>query len=256
MVGFATCVLRETVAGRDGTGQETERHLAYLKGMFHRSESDGGRLLERAIDFARRKGKTVLRVVQYGGGRYFFPGIDLRYEAMLDWLRRMGFERTRILQDVSLDLRAYRPGREPYQRRQWRRLRRAGIRVEAYRPELHEQARAFVAALGIPSWFGPQWEQKWAREGNVVVAVAGRGVLGFSRYHPHWLGPGIGGLGPIGTLQAERGKGVGSCMLDECMRRLKDAGCTTAIANWANTPFYLKNGWQVCREYAVLQKGI
>jgi len=256
IAGAACCVARESIAGRDGKGVETDADVAHLQGIFHRDDATGRALLRRAGRFARAAGKAILRVVQYRGGPYFFCGIDLRYEGLIRLLAGEGFEELRRLQDVCLDLKVYAPGRRPYQRRQWRRVKAAGIRIEIYRPEMAEATQDFTDRLGIPSWFGPDWRRQWARTRQVVVAVIGDRVVGFSRYAPAPAGSEVGQLGPIGTLEAERGRGAGSCMLDECMRRMKEAGTGLAVAQWANTPFYLANGWTIYREYAVMQKHV
>ncbi len=256
IVGFATCVAPQLSPEDQESWRAAEKDFAFLKGVFYGDEPAGEALLERVTEFARSRRKRIIRIVQYGGGKWFFPGIDLRYEGLLGFFQRNGFEQTRQIQDVTLDLTSYRPGRGEYQRRQWEKLKAAGIEIVAYRPELLRPARVFVKELGIPSWFGPEWEEQWAETRRVVLAVGGGRVLGFSRYGLAADETGVGQLGPIGTLTAERGKGIGSCMLDECMGKLKAAGARTSVARWANTPFYLKNGWRVWREYAVLQKRI
>lgn len=253
IVGFASCAAREGTVGADGTGTEKDIDNGYLKGLFYQNEPAGEALLEETGGFLHSRGKTTIRVVQYTG-RYFFPGIDLRYESLLGFLKRNGFEETSRIKDVSLDLLSYQPGGQEYQRRQWARARSAGVRIVSYRREMLAQMRAFVEDLNIPIWFGREWEKDWRGRETAVVAVKGDRIVGFACWWPASGASGIGGLGPIATLEAERGKGIGSCMLDECMRRSKQAGVKTVVAGWANTPFYLKNGWRICREYAALQK--
>jgi len=252
---FTTVVVRRAMHDPEGNPRPIQEDRGYLKGICYRDEAGGAELLHRACEFLRSKGKTTLRVVEYGGGSYFFPGIDLRYASLLEFMKRHAFEQVRELQDVALDLAANPPGEGEYQRRQWAKFRSTGLRIADYSSGMLSAARTFAPALGIPTWFEPGWDVKWA-DGQTIVALDGEKVVGFARYHTDSRAKAAGGLGPIGTLESHRGRGVGSCMLDECMRRLKAAGCTTAVADWANTPFYLKNGWTVSRRYAVLQKDL
>ncbi len=113
-----------------------------------------------------------------------------------------------------------------------------------------------MEGLGIPQRFGEGWEESWKRPRPTVVAVRGDEILGYSGYSPAKDSAGLGGFGSIGTLPSERGKGIGTCMMDACMARLKEAGTKRVVAKWANTPFYLKSGWQVSREFAVFEKAL
>jgi hypothetical protein len=38
------------------------------------------------------------------------------------------------------------------------------------------------------------------------------------------------------------------------MLRMRDLGTPRATAEWAVTGFYLKSGWQICRQYVSFQK--
>ncbi len=254
LTGFVSCVYREGTRGRDGKGTEQNIQNAYLKGVLYEDEGTGRKLIGRAEAFAREAGKALIRVVVYGGGAYFFPGIDLRYPETISFFERAGYEQTQVARDVGLDLEDYRPGEEPYQKAQWEKLRSEGIEVVQYRPELLPQMVPFVERVKLPQWFGEEWERGWQNPRNTVVAMRGDEILGFSSYSPARPPETVGGFGSIGTLPEERGKGVGTCMMDVCMARLKEAGTKRTIARWANTPFYLKSGWTVTREFAVFEK--
>ena len=256
ITGFASCVVREGLKGKDGKGSEKGRNDAYLKGLFYDSEETGQALLEHVEAFVRSTGKRVVRVVVYGGGAYFFPGIDLRYEKIIPFYERSGFEQISVAKDVDLDLTQYEPGQGDYQTAQWDRLAGEGIDVVDYSAERLPQMRPFVEKLGIPQWFGDGWEEDWQRSRPSVVAVCGEEILGFSSYTPAKGVDGLGGFGSIATLPSERGKGIGTCMMDACIARLKASGTKRVVAKWANTPFYLPSGWRVCREFAVFSKEV
>ncbi len=70
----------------------------------------GERLLEGAEAYLVSRGKHAIKVTAYIGGRYFFNGIDLRYERLLDLFAECGYERLRdwgeicTTDDVAVDL--------------------------------------------------------------------------------------------------------------------------------------------------------
>ena len=137
IVGFATCVAPQLSPEDQESWRAAEKDFAFLKGVFYGDEPAGEALLERVTEFARSRRKRIIRIVQYGGGKWFFPGIDLRYEGLLGFFQRNGFEQTRQIQDVTLDLTSYRPGRGEYQRRQWEKLKAAGIEIPFPQRDLH-----------------------------------------------------------------------------------------------------------------------
>ena len=256
ITGFVSCVYRQGARGRDGKGSEQNMQNAYLKGMLYEDKGAGRELLDRAESFAREAGKAVIRVVVYGGGAYFFPGIDLRYPKIIAFFGEAGYEQTQVARDVGLELDDYIPGGESYQKARWERLWSEGIEVVQYSPDMLPQMVPFVERVELPQWFGEGWEKGWQKPRNTVVAIRGDEILGFSSYSPARPPEAIGGFGSIGTLPSERGKGIGTCMMDVCMARLKDAGTKRTIVKWANTPFYLKSGWTVTREFAVFEKHV
>jgi len=85
------------------------------------------------------------------------------------------------------------------------------------------------------------------------VALKRKEIVGWASYHPR---PGTAQFGPIALLENVRHNGIGSCLLLESVLRMKDAGADRVIASWANTPFYLPNGWRICRQYAVFKRQI
>ncbi|MEM2884973.1 MAG: GNAT family N-acetyltransferase [Thermoproteota archaeon] len=247
VVGFSSAVAREGVAGRDGRGREREKDFGYIKGLFalegHRSEGLKTALLDSALDFLRSKGKKTAKVGQYTG-RFFFPGIDVRYEKELGFYRESGFEEV-----VALDLADFQP--TEYQRNAMRRAKSIGVVVEPYQPKYLEKMRRFVEKLNCPQWFPEGWESDFAESGNTLVALLGTDVVGWASFHPS---PDGGDFGPIAVLEELRGNGIGTCLLLESVLRMKELATPNVTAIWANVPFYVKNGWKVSRRYAVLQR--
>lgn len=252
VVGFLAAVAREGIAGKDGRGRPEEAHCGYLKGFFVRPEypleEAGERLLAAAIQWLRRRHKTDLRVVLYSG-RYFFPGIDVRYGTLLDFFERQGFERIQLVNDLSVQLTDFRPSEFHRQARQ--RAAAAGVTVEAYRPEMLEAMREFVRKIDMVSWFPEGWEQGFGEGGHTLVARRGEEIVGWAEFWPH---PRQGGFGPIAVLPQERHQGIGTCLLLESMLRMQAQGVPEAVASWAATEFYQRSGWQICRQYVAWRK--
>ena len=252
IIGFVGAVAREGVTGRDGKGRVHEKDFGYIKGLFvlkdHRGKGIKEQLLGRALNYFRSKGKSVARVGEYTG-RYFFPGIDVRYKEELRFYQVNGFEEINEEEDVMLDLKTFQP--TEYQKQAQRRIEALGVVIKPYQLEFLDKMRGFVEKISYPQWFPEGWEKDFGKEGCTLVALMENRVVGFAGYPPN---PEGGGFGPIAVLEELRGKGIGSCLLLESVLQMKALGTPNVTAGWANTPFYLKNGWKVIRQYKVFQK--
>jgi len=63
---------------------------------------------------------------------------------------------------------------------------------------------------------------------TIFVAMRGRELLGFACYDA----TAKGFFGPTELLAAERGKGIGTALLNACMNAMKEAGYAYAVAGW------------------------
>jgi ribosomal protein S18 acetylase RimI-like enzyme len=255
VVGFVAAVAREGIAGRDGAGTVREKDIGYVKGLFVLEEHDKDEtvkkdLLERALDFLKSKGKKIARVGDYTG-RYFSPGIDTRYEEALRFYLTNGFREIDTEEDVRIDLSAFQP--TEYHKRAQRRVRELGVDVALYQSTALQAMRRFAAKLAYPQWFLDGWELHFAKRGHTLVALLKNEIVGWAEFHldsEEWF------FGPIAVLKELRKMGIGTCLLLESMRRMKALGATSVTAGWANVPFYLKNGWMISCQYAVLQRDL
>jgi len=254
VVGLASTVAREGITGRDNRGRPEERDDGYIKAFFllegYWDTGIGEKLLDEAIGYLRSRDKKLVKVVTYTG-RYFFPGIDIRYERLLRFFDENGFERVRIIDDVAVDLKGFKP--TEYQNEAMRRIKRIGVEITTYRPEMLEKMREYVRRLDMRQWFPEGWEEGFGKEGHTLVALKGEEIVGWANYHPNRK---CGGFGPIGVLREFRGNGIGTCLLLESMLRMKKLGTPVAIAGWAATGFYLKNSWHIYRQYVMFRRGI
>ena len=121
-----------------------------------------------------------------------------------------------------------------------------------WRPELLGEMRRFVEEGAQSQWFPVGWEARYGEpDETTVVLRRGGEIVGWAHY---WPGRPRCGFGPILVLPRARGNGYGSLLLRECMARAARGGGEYMSAGWANTPFYVMNGWHIVRRFAVLLK--
>ncbi len=251
IVGFVSAVARG--------GRPHEKDYGFVKGLFvldvYWDRGVGERLLEQAEAYLVSRGKRVIKVVQYTGGNSFFPGIDLRYERLLALFAGNGYERVLdwgeicTIDDLAVNLVDFEP--TAYHVKAQKRTAKIGVNITEYHSSMLENMRTFVVGLKHEHWFPDGWEQGFGESGHTLVALQDDEIVGWADY---WPDPQDGEFGPIGVLEAFRGHGIGTCLLLESMLRMKELCTPKATARWAVTGFYLKSGWQICRQYAPFQK--
>jgi len=241
-------------------GGPHEKDDGFVKGLFvldaYWEQGVGEKLLTQAEAYLVSKGKRAIKVTAYIGGRYFFNGIDLRYERLLALMTGCGYERLRdwgeicTIDDVAVDLTDFEPTAYHIEARV--RVAAIGVKITPYDPAMLDKMRIFAEKLlGYEHWFPAGWEDGFGTSGHHLVALKDDEIVGWADYRPD---PQDGEFGPIGVLEAYRGNGIGTCLLVESMLRMKELGTPKVTAEWAETDFYLKNGWYICRQWAPFQK--
>lgn len=252
IVGFICVVAREGISGADNRGTPEDKYRGYLKVLFVIEEFQrrgiGSTLLQEGIDYLRSKGKKCMRVVTYTG-RYFFPGVDLRYEPALRFFESEGFIRKQIIDDVYVETSD--PQITEFYEKARQKAERIGVSVVDYEPSMLNAMRKFVEKLNMVWWFPQGWEEWYKSKGDKVVAIIGDEVVGWASFGTT---NDIGWFGPTAVLEEMRHNGIGSWMLMESVLKMRDKGARRVIASWANTPFYIANGWKIYRQYAVFEK--
>lgn len=220
--GFGLGVLR---AGRAGY----LKMLAVAPGA--RRRGLGSALLGAVESALVAKGAGSITVAG-SAPNYLSPGVDDRYVDGLAFLGHHGYQVTGETENMTADLRVAD-------------LDTAGAesRLDGQGVAVRRAMAGDRAALGtLLDHFGGSWHDEVARSmalTPVGVHLAWRGseLLGFSA----WGGNNnaAGWFGPMGTLPAARGLGIGGVLLKRCLRDLRDLGFETAVIPWVGpVPFY------------------
>jgi GNAT superfamily N-acetyltransferase len=200
----------------------------------HRRKGLGTQLIAAAEQALRERGCAQARIAG-NPPDYAFPGIDVRYTPAICAVTKAGYEHERTAWNMTVDLT--RPecralmDTAPAEAH----LARQGIEVRAAEANDIARLRPVVTA---------EWGSPWAAEitsaQQVHVAFQKRAAgaaepVAFAAWgctRPSWFGP-------MGTLPAAKGLGIGSVLLRRCLRDQAKAGFTRAQIGWVGpVPFY------------------
>lgn len=255
IIGFISVIAREGIAGADNRGTAYQKDCGYIKGLFvsdqFRGKGIASELLDKGIEYLKSKGKSVVKVLEYTG-KYFFPGVDTRYKRALAFFEKKGFSRRNTINDVDVEVENFEPS--DYHKNAINRASKIGVNVRDYDPSMLDKMRNFVKKLdeGLQkSWFPKGWEDWFQNNRGKVVALKDDEIVGWASFG---VSGDVGWFGPTAVVEDMRGNGIGSWLLLESVLHMKNGGAKRVIASWANTPFYIANGWKICRQYIVFEK--
>ena len=255
IVAYLSAVVREEIKGKDGKGLPEHKYKGYIKCSFSLEsyQDTEQQLLHQVLKYIKNKKKKRVMVGEYTG-EYFFPGIDERYVNELNFYRDQGFQEIDTNEDLVLDLKDYEP--TEYQIGKLKHIGSLGIKIIPYDPKYLDSLRFLVKDLNYPHWFPKGWDINYGKKGNPIIAILNDQVLGWAEFYPSYYVPdsNMGSFGPIAVLKKFRKKGIGSCLLMEALLQMKKRKVPKVYAGWAETPFYLKNGWKIARKYIVFEK--
>lgn len=159
---------------------------------------------------------------------YAWPGIDVRYTAAVCLAAALGYAQERTGWNMTADLSAV-PELGPDEAR----LTGQGVTVRRATAADAEAVGAFAAEHFGEGW---AWESREAIVRGETAEVAGCHIalrdgelLGFAAYGA--LRPSL--FGPMGTVPAARGTGIGGVLLRRCLADQRAAGLTSAQIGWA-----------------------
>lgn len=193
-----------------------------------------GRALLGAVE-AALAGHGAVEVLLAGNPPFYaWPGVDVRYTPAVCAALALGYKHDRTAWNMTVDLstpdspalRDTGPALE--------RLATLGIQVRratgADLPALLTLARA-----QYPHWTGELADSVDRPGAGCHLALRDGEVLGFASYgscRPSWFGP-------MGTVTAAQGLGIGAVLLRRCLRDQAAAGYASAQIGWVGpVPFY------------------
>jgi GNAT superfamily N-acetyltransferase len=208
-------------------------------------------LLERMQDRLREEGATKLVYSNFASW-HLLPGVDLRYENLLQFLLDEGFMKHEECVDYVIDLSAFRVPRRVGKAEED--LIREGIVVRLATPEDRDRVRDWVLKNSGHNWshetakaIGPAGSGVWIAEdetGLVAYSV-------FGSLEHHWFGP-------IGVAPNLRKKGLGTLLLFKSLDSMRQLGVPRAVIPWTGHLFFYSQvpGIVGLRHYWMMSKDL
>jgi GNAT superfamily N-acetyltransferase len=218
LVGFIMGVIRQRIEGPCG----------YIKLLVVEASCRGGglgsQLLNTVEGRMRQEGVEVVRVCE-SSPNYLTPGLDVRYTQGACFFETHGYRRLGATYSLKVDLTAddFLTIADEV------RLARRGFRVR--RAETVDYDRA----MALLQQYWPPWRAEVHRAFTnepitLHLALQNGQLLGFAAYDCNNVG--LAWFGPMGTVPAVRGQGLGGVLLRRCLRDHKAQGHDTAIIPW------------------------
>ena len=211
----------------------TDRPVAYLKVISSApfDESLMDELCGRMEDRLMEEGSKRLEYSAFASW-HLLPGVDLRYEKLLNFLTGRGFSKTGECVDYVIDLQAFRVPERVVRLDEG--LVGGGTTIRLAEPGERERVRDFVMERSGFNWsfetaraIGPRGSGVWiAEEDGEIIAFSVFGSL-----EDHWFGP-------IGVSEEKRKRGLGSALLFRTLQSMKDLGITRAIIPWTGHLYF------------------
>lgn len=181
---------------------------------------------------------------------YAWPGIDVRYTPAVCAATALGYARDGTAWNMTVDLSGpVDPGGAEV------RLPAAGIILRRAGADDVERLATFAREHFTVGWSWEVRESVLRGDGSVAgchIALRAGQLLGFAAYGA--LRPSL--FGPMGTVPAARGGGIGEALLRRCLRDQRDAGLATAQIGWAGpVAFYSRTvGARIERVFLLYRK--
>lgn len=211
-----------------------------------RRQRIGSRLLDDLESRLRRRGVTHCRFAE-SAPNYLTPGLDQRNTETRAFLVAAGYEPIGVTHNQRVALR------DQTFRRTAGRDQDSGVTIR--RATASDRRR--LASLLATEW--PAWQAEADRAlanqpPTLYLALDGDDVIAFAAYDANNLG--TGWFGPMGTLPAARGRGIGRVLLHNCLADMQDQGLGEATIPWVGPlGFYEQHaGAQVSRTFDRFEK--
>lgn len=214
-------------------------------------QGTGAMLLRHMEEALARRGAADVRLAG-NPPVYLWPGVDARYTAMTCLATSSGYERYAEEVDMAVHLQGADLDGWPDSGR----LAAAGLTI---RRAERAEAEPLVSWLRTGPWGNSSWPQEVAATLSrqpVACHVACRDerFVGFACHGSVRSG----WFGPMGTLEQERGQGIGAALLRRCLSDMRAAGHQVARIGWVGpVRFYAGAvGARVERVYWLYRKAL
>jgi GNAT superfamily N-acetyltransferase len=180
-------------------------------------------LLAELEQILKARGKTTI-TVKGNAPDYAWPGVDVRYTAAICALDAAGYAHDRTAWNMTAPLPVPEKKMKETQGVEVRRVAEADL----------DSLRAMVSAEWGPAWTA-EVERAVLGSGGVHAAFRDGQPIAFAAWggcRPSWFGP-------MGTLPAATGLGLGSVLLRRCLADQAALGLERAQIGWVGpVPFY------------------
>jgi ribosomal protein S18 acetylase RimI-like enzyme len=228
---------------------EAQRDLAWIKLFAVREDCRkmgvATALFDELENRLKEDGVKRIRISDYPFW-YLFSGVDLKYEDAIDFLSLRGFRKAGETVDYEIDLlRFHIP----------KRLASISISPFTIRRAKHEDRET------VFKWIKTEFSVFWAYEADASfkhtdpklwIAEENGKIIGFAVYgalEPHWFGP-------IGVSTEARSKGIGSILLFNCLKSMREEGQRHTVIPWTSHLFFYTQvpGITRIRHYWIMEK--
>jgi len=219
----------------------------------YRRRGLGSRLLEELERCLRCQGAGQI-VALYASPGYFAPGLDPRYTAALSLLHKYGYDRTDVVVNMIVPLRAGREFASAADRAEQRILQH-GVRVR--RAEYADRPQ-------MAAWMAEHFPGGWGLEVDVAftfdpiplwIAFRNATIVGFAVYDVNMFS---GGFGPTGVDESLRGLGIGTALFLRTLADMQARGDAECEIAWVGPiEFYSRIAdARINRVYWQMQKNL
>ena len=208
-----------------------------------RRQGIGSQLLQATERALLGAGVGEIRMCE-SAPNYLTPGVDQRYVAGKRFVEAHGYACVGAACNLTVDLTQNNFAAAAPEAR----LASRGVTV---RRATANDAKAVltVVAAHWPAWRAEVTHALRNDPMSLHLALAPERILGFAAYDTNNLG--MGWFGPMGTVPAAEGQGVGRVLLRRCLQDQKAQGRAAAIIPWVGpVDFYRRcAGAQVARRF-------
>ncbi len=226
-----------------------QKDIAWVKLFFvekHlRRSGIGSQLFAQFEAMMEKNGISKIRISDYPAWN-LTSGLDVRYEEAIEFLSRRGYRKVGETVDYEIDLLDFYVPR-----------RIMGFENGEVTTRRAEQSERMRVIEWVEKLFSTFWRVEADRafdyeKPKIWIAEQGDRIIGFSVYsafEPSWFGP-------IGVEPEVRTRGIGSLLLFNSLRDMREEGQRIAVVPWTSHLFFYAQvpGIRRIRHYWIMEK--